>query len=152
MGKGHEGCFCYIVLLLLTGARVPSGHKITFANGLDSINLRNLPAATARELGQYFLHLVHLGWLVCCPLLLLFIRGSLALHGAEQLILCSTNQQPLSNKSTALMCCSCGSLKSWDWGRKKWDFKNPRERHAGSFQHPWKGALKVRQGSLSKDQ
>lgn len=80
---------------------VPSGHGRIFAKGSNRINLGNLPAATARELGRWFLHLGHLGWLVSCPLLLLFIRGSLALHGAEQLILCMRNQQLLSNNATA---------------------------------------------------
>lgn len=112
----HKGAcrFCHIVLLLLTGVIVPSGHEMASAKGSNDIDLRNVPTAAARELGQYFLHLVHLGLPVTCPLLLLFIRGSLAFHRAEQLILCSTNQQLLSNNTKTLMRHSCGFLNSWD--------------------------------------
>lgn len=75
-------------LLPLTEATVPTDHEGTFSKGSSKTNLRNIPAATARELGHYFLYIGCLGLLVSCPLLLLFIRGRLALHCPEQLLIC----------------------------------------------------------------
>lgn len=115
--------------MLLTEATVPSGHEIISAKSSNSINLRNLPAATARELGHYFLHLVHLGSLVSCPLLLLFIRGSLALHRAEQLILCSRNQQNQQPR-----CAAAVAFYTPETEQERSEILKPPVKHsAGSF-------------------
>lgn len=75
-------------LLPLTEATVPTDHEVTFSKSSGKTNLRIIPTATARELGRYFLYVGCLGLLVSCPLLLLFIRGRLALHCPEQLLIC----------------------------------------------------------------
>jgi len=129
---------------------VPSGHEIIFAKGSKSNNLSNLPAIAARELGQCFLHLFHLGQLVSCPNLLLLLRGSLALHRAEQLVLCSRNQQLLSPQTNTPMSCCGGRLNSGVRGRVRRGLKNPTPTQRGVPQHPWEGARALRRGASAK--
>lgn len=121
-------------LLPLTEATVPTGHEVIFSKGSGKTNLSNVPTATARELGQYFLHAGCLGLLLSCPLLLLFIRGCLALHCPEQLFICweinshsATKQPPMHH--------SCDNLTQWGRG-----LNCPGEAQHSVFHQPWKEA------------